>query len=600
MAAPQLPLRRKLLYAAIVTAAAVALLFGVMEAGLRLTGYGYSPHFAHRVASAGSETVWRENRWCTAPYFSPALVRRPLPFRLPTRKAPGTYRIFVLGSSAAMGDPESSFSFARVLESMLHAAYPRQSIEVVNAAITATNSHLARRIASDCAALEPDLFIVYEGHNEVIGPFGPAGVFTPFLRSEPAVRLAAWTGGTRTGQLAGAIVRRMRSGAAAPAEWGGMQMFLQQQISADDPRLETVRDRLRANLRAIAGSARDAGAPLLLCTVLTNQRDFAPFLSRHRSNLPGADLARWEAEFAAAIAAERAGDSVAAERSFRRALAIDDRHAELVFRLGRLVMQAGRDAEARQLLQRALDLDALRFRTDSSLNQVIRDVAPPSPGATLVDLAQELAATSAHGIPGDDLLYEHVHLTFRGAYEIANRLFPAVVAELARRGLASGSPQASISLAEARQRLAFTTYEQTMIGLKLLQRFDAAPFSAQANAAERIELWQRRVKTANALLGSADATETMREIYRQALALAPNDWILARNAGAMLVARGRAAEALPLLQRAAAWIDDDVDTLLALAAAHRALGQGAEANAAIGKARALEPRHPALPGAVPQ
>ena len=57
-----------------------------------------------------------------------------------------------------------------------------------------------RDIAADCARLEPDLFIVYEGNNEVIGPFGPAGVFAPFLRSETALDLARTLKRTRTAQ----------------------------------------------------------------------------------------------------------------------------------------------------------------------------------------------------------------------------------------------------------------------------------------------------------------------------------------------------------------------------------------------------------------
>jgi Flp pilus assembly protein TadD len=71
--------------------------------------------------------------------------------------------------------------------------------------------------------------------------------------------------------------------------------------------------------------------------------------------------------------------------------------------------------------------------------------------------------------------------------------------------------------------------------------------------------------------------------------------MLARNTGAMLVARQQPAEALPLLERAAAWIDDDVDTLVALGWAHHALGHAVEADTAFAKARALEPNYPNLP-----
>ena len=152
-----------------------------------------------------------------------------------------------------MGDPESSFSLARMLEAMLHAAWPQQRFEVVNAGVTAINSHLVRQYADDCARLEPDLFIVYEGHNEVIGPFGPAGVFAPFFGSERAIRLALWLKGTRTGQLFSAAGRTLAGRHDVPAEWGGMQMFLRQQIAGDDPRQS-------------AGSTRSASTSAPTCS----------------------------------------------------------------------------------------------------------------------------------------------------------------------------------------------------------------------------------------------------------------------------------------------------------------------------------------------
>jgi tetratricopeptide (TPR) repeat protein len=587
---------RLLLFAALLTSATLLLFLGGLELALRSVGYGYSPHFARSVTLPGGEKIWRENRWVTAPYFSPSLVRRPVPFRLPGKKAPGTYRIFVLGSSAAMGDPEPSFSISRTLEKMLRATYPAKNFEVINAGITAINSHLVRGIAEDCAQLEPDLFIVYEGNNEVIGPFGPVGVFTPFFRTEAIVRVAVWLKGTRTGQLVGAAVRKFRQGNKAPVDWGGMQMFLQQQIAVNDPRLDAVRALFRANLLAIADAAHAAGAHTLLCTVATNQRDFAPFLSEHRSDLKAADLARWQAAFNAAEKSARSGDLVAAESSYRAALAIDSTHAELVFQLGRLLLQTGRITEAQTLLQRALDLDTLRFRTDSSLNQVIRSLASSSNhGLEVVDLATALAARSTGGLIGDELLYEHVHPTLRGSYEIASELLPHVIAQLAQRGGTSGAPGAPLDYGEIRMRLGFTTHEQAMIALELLNRFKSPPFNTQADHASRLANWQRRADTASALLARPDALPALREIYQRALATSPGDWILARNAGAMFVARHSPAEAVTLLEQAKAEIDDDVDTLVALGWAQRALGHVTESASAFAQVRLLEPRYPGLP-----
>ena len=592
MSASALSLPRKLLYAVIVAGGFLVLLLGGLEGGLRLAGVGHSPHFFRSVTLPTGEKIWRENRWCTAPYFSEALVRRPQAVRLPAKKAPGTYRIFVLGSSAAMGDPEASFSLARMLEALLRAAYPQQRFEVVNAAITAINSNLVRGIAEDCAQLEPDLFIVYEGNNEVIGPFGPAGVFAPFLKTETGVHTAVWLKGTRTAQLLGSL----RPGASAPAEWGGMGMFLKQEIAKDDPRLEAVRANFRANLLAIAAAGRSAGASTLACTVLTNQRDFAPFLSQHRPGLTAAQLADWQVQSDLAAKLQLAGDLAGAETAYRAAYDIDDRYAESVFRFGRYALQVGRDTDARELLQRALDLDPLRFRTDSRLNQTVRDLTSTKvPQLEVVDLATTLAARSAHGIVGDELLYEHVHLTFRGTYEAACELFPWVVADLAKRGLIRTSAGIPFSLDEARVRLGYNTYEQTMIALELLQRFRKPPFIGQLDHAIRLRTWEHRIEQGQQLLARPDATPTLKEIAQKAVTLAPDDWILARNTGAMLVSRQSPADALPLLERAARWIDDDADTLVALGLAHRALGHADKAAASFARARKLEPHHPNLP-----
>jgi tetratricopeptide (TPR) repeat protein len=494
-----------------------------------------------------------------------------------------------------MGDPDASFSLARVLQTLLSAAYPRVRFEVVNAAITAINSNVDRGIASDCGRLEPDLLVLYEGNNEVIGPFGPAGVFSPFFRSEPAIRAALWAEGTRSGQLLADAARRLRNGKEVPSEWGGMQMFLSEAVEAGDPRLDLVRDHLRDNVLAIAETARRAKAPLLLCTDPVNIRDFPPFLSRHRPGLSAPDLEAWNRHFDRGKTLEESGDPGRAEPEYRAALAIDDRYAEAEFRLGRVLLAEGRAAEARDHLRRALDLDALRFRTDSGLNRAIREAAGQAPGATLVDLAADLDAQSPGGVAGNNFFYEHVHLNLAGTYAAARDLFPGVVADLIRRGLVAGPAPEPIGAGEVRLRLGFTLYEQGMIGLQLLNRFRQAPFSGQSDATERIDAWRRRIAATDRILGSPGATDALRAIGEQALRLTPGDWMLARNTGEMLVARGRPAEALPLLVLAKSWIDDDVDTLAALGWAERGVGDTAAAERDFAAARALEPRYPTLP-----
>jgi len=55
---------------------------------------------------------------------------------------------------------------------MLRHQYPKTNFEVVVPAMPAINSHVVRVIAKSCARWQADLFILYVGNNEVVGPYG--------------------------------------------------------------------------------------------------------------------------------------------------------------------------------------------------------------------------------------------------------------------------------------------------------------------------------------------------------------------------------------------------------------------------------------------
>ncbi len=556
--------------------------FGFLEGGLRLVGFGHSIHFFWDETDGKGQHWWRENRWVTAPYFPAELIRRPQVIRLPNPKPANTYRIFVLGSSAAMGDPEPAFSLARQLELLLRNAYPGIHFEVANAGITAINSHVVRALAEDCAKLQPDLFIVYEGNNEVIGPFGPGTVFSPFLGSSAAIKAGQWVKSTRSGQLMAAMARRLGPGKKKLGDWGGMQMFLKNEIDRDDPRLATTHALFRENLRAIAAAGRGAGAAVFVCTVLTNQKDFAPFVSHHRFDLTNDEKAKWQTLFDGGT-----------EEKLRAALVIDDHFAELHFRLGRLCLGYNRLVEAKAFFQQALDLDALRFRTDSKLNQVIRDLAKE--GIAVVDLAAAAEKQSPGGIVGDEFLYEHVHLNFPGTYRVACELFKNISDELIKTGKIGSAVSDVMPLAEMRRRLAYSTYEQAMIIKELQTRFSKAPFAEQSDNAARLKLYAERGEVAMRILTKPETKEGLVDFYEHALAASPGDWMLLRNAGMAYVGLGLAERALPLLERARALVEEDPDTLFALATAQQKLGQGDVAGKTFARLRELEPRYPGLP-----
>lgn len=372
-------------------------------------------------------------------------------------------------------------------------------------------------------------------------------------------------------------------------------MFLKNEIDRDDPRLTKTGELFQQNLRAIAESGRRAGAAVFVCTVLTNQKDFAPFQSRHRFGITGEEKSEWQSLFDDGLRAVEAKDDAAAETKFRSALALDDHFAELQFQLGRLCLRQNRAPEAKVFFQQALDLDSLRFRTDSRLNQKIRDLA--AEGLQVIDLAAAAEQASPQGIVGEEFLYEHVHLNFQGTYLMARELFSQVKADLVRRKLvhATDSTPELLSLAEARRELAYTTYEQAMIIKELQARFAGAPFTAQSDNAARQRIYAERSRVAARVLAQPETRDGLVALYDQALTSNPGDWLLRRNAGMALVGLGMPERALPLLLRAKGTISDDADTLFALATAQRQSGDTAASNKNFAALRELEPRYPGLP-----
>jgi hypothetical protein len=212
----------------------IPLLLLILEIGLRLVGYGHSTSL-FKPMRIGQELFLVENPDFSLRFFPPELERTPGPIKMKPQKPPGTYRIFVLGESAAMGDPEPGFGAARYLEVLLRERFPEAKFEIVNVAFTAINSHVIVPIARECSSRQGDLWIIYMGNNEMVGPFGAATVFGAKAPPVALVRLGLAIQETRVGQLLAALGRRLTSSSKTPSTWGGMQMFLNNQVPPESP-----------------------------------------------------------------------------------------------------------------------------------------------------------------------------------------------------------------------------------------------------------------------------------------------------------------------------------------------------------------------------
>jgi tetratricopeptide (TPR) repeat protein len=505
------------------------LLLGAAEFLLRVFNVGYPTDLTQPCTVKGRPAACY-NLFFPAPFFPPGMIKTPQAYAIPVDKPQGTFRIFVLGESAAMGDPDPAYSFSRYLEVMLLERFPSMSFEVVNTGSVAINSHVLLPIGEQLAKQRPDVFIIYSGNNEVVGPYGPGTALTSSGMSLPVIRSSIFVRSTRIGQLLTTV-------GTPKKEWGGMEMFLDRQVPASSPLMKYVYANFESNLRDTVVAARKSGARVIVSTVATNLKDCGPFASQHREGLSQDDLRSWSALVQQGADLENARSYDEALKVYMAALRLDDQYAELEFRIARCLSKLGNSKEAKQHFLRARDLDTLRFRADSKINDINRSVASSVPGVELVDADAIFAQQSPDAVIGGGLVYEHVHLTPEGNYLLARVMYLKIAGQLAGHPMQDSDVP---SQAECERLLAFTPHDRSRIAGEMVDRLQNPPFTNQLNHTDQL---LRLMIDAGAPDENPDQTVSE---YQWAIAKKPDDRILHYNFGLFLFNFDREAAAQQL------------------------------------------------------
>jgi tetratricopeptide (TPR) repeat protein len=524
------------------------LVLGGLEFGLRLAGYGYDTHFFRQIQINGHE-FYVPNEKFSYRFFPPALARIATPFRFSAEKATNSYRIFLLGESAANGDPDPTYGMGRYLQVLLRERYPGTEFEVIPVALTAIDSNTILPIARECVLHQGDLWLIYMGNNEMVGPFGAEtsyGLHAPGLGMIRTI-LAIKT--TRIGQLLDTLGGRLRSNASTPKQWGGMEMFTNNRLGYDDPARLRAYANFEGNLEAILGAAHQAGVPVILSTMAVNLKDCAPFASIHTAGLDTKQESAWNQFYVQGIDQEAAGSNREALALYQQAAKIDPQFADLQFRMGRCDLALTNDDQARRDFELARDYDALDFRADTRINSAIRKSADrhASQEVHLLDAADAVAQSSPHGIPGLELFFEHVHFNFAGNYLLAlnfaeqiNKLLPASITAKDAGNWASAE--------SCDHRLAVTVWDRLGVWQRVLRLVTSPPFTGQFNHDAMLKIYEAKWTEAKSLMNT-QTPEQARQMYEQALALAPEDSFLHLNFVAFLEKVGSPAKAVAEAKR---------------------------------------------------
>jgi lysophospholipase L1-like esterase len=414
-----------------ITLAIPVLFCFLLELGLRVAGFGQSYLLFIPVAEAPQ--YLRANPKAVARYIFdeskvPDVEIRPVPFL--AEKSPGAFRIFVQGESTTAGYPYGyDASLAGMLQQRLQRTFPQRDIEVITTAMAAVNSYTLLDLADEIIARQPDAILIYVGHNEYLGFLGVASAYSAG-RSRPLVLAYLALRDLRIGQLLKRGYLAVFGSEDIPPGDADTERTLMARV-VREPHIPLGSslyrrgvEQFRANLSALLARYWEAGVPVFIGTLVSNERDLKPFISGLD---PKTDAARWKELYNAGESARRAGRPEEAAAAISAAIALDDTAADAYFALGELLDDQGRSTEARRAYLAAKDRDQLRFRAPEEFNAIIRTAAADY-GARIVDVQGAFVRESRDGILGEDLLLEHVHPNLRGYFLLADAYYDALQA----------------------------------------------------------------------------------------------------------------------------------------------------------------------------
>ena len=331
---------------------------------------------------------------------NPNMVRS----RFKADKPAGEYRVFVIGSSQAMGSPYVQhnydktivlFGFIRMpntggistwLEQYLRVILPGKEIKVVNVCQDYLGIEAHLKVFKEVAALgKPDLVIILAGNNERDSPakYGAIKLYNPSRHDMEII----------SRNLDDIVGHNTRNYALAAGE--------------------------------IVSLAGEKGLKVYFATVPSNLRDWIPV------DLPLAGRSRIEdligsGKYKAALALLRGGGP--------------DNNSVRSFYTAKCYDKMGMFSEAKEYYYKAREQDKSFMRVRGAWNGVIRALSGGS--VRVIDLERIISSYAKDGIPGEDLFHDHCHFKLR-----ANMLAAREFAKFYIRD--NGLPETEVAKIEA-------------------------------------------------------------------------------------------------------------------------------------------------------
>lgn len=397
-------------------------LLAIIELALRAADYGQTyPLFVDAKSQPGYLQPNEEviNRFFAKPQFAPN-VSPDTQFFL-KEKPRDSYRIVVQGGSTAAGFPFGRWgSLSGMLQQRFKRLYPEKHIEIINTAMASVNTYSLLDFIDEIIAIEPDLVLIYAGHNEYLGVMGVGSAFAS-KGGRPATLLYLKLKEYKLYRLVESIYYRFfaTSSAVEVDERTLMaKVAKEKEIPLGSELYQQGVSQFSGNLDLLLSKYQKANVNVLLGNLASNEKDQIPFSAI--DIVTPKLVSRWS-RFSNTQRNDRIEILQAQINGSNK-----EKDAVLHYELAVHLLNEGKHDVARQHFLKAKDKDLLRFRAPEDFNVIIQEMAEKY-DYSLVDVQGNLREDSQDTIIGSTQMLEHLHPTARGYFLLADAYVDKII-----------------------------------------------------------------------------------------------------------------------------------------------------------------------------
>ena len=396
------------------------ILLGMLEVLLRMAGL-FRPEPLFLESYQSGKEVYQLNPYVARRYFNPKKIVIPTlyPETFEKKKSPNSYRIFCLGESSMAGFPfDYQVPFPQQLKQLLSRAYPENRFEVINFGLSAINSFSVLDLLPEILEKQPDLLLIYLGHNEFYGVYGSASTFS--LGENGAwIRFYLQLQKLRLLQMLKTGLQSLSSSQVENSREINLmeQVIADKQILYQSGKYQRTLLNFKKNLQIIYKKCSEKNIPVMIGDLVSNINDLVPFGSQFTTadSVERKLVLRYLEQGDSLL---NAGQILQSLQNIQLALQTDSGYAQSWYRLGKTWLVLPDSQQAFFHLAGARDRDAIRFRASGDVNRIIQKISHQYQ-QPLVELEQLFRRHSPLGLIGNQLICDHLHPNPQGYYLMA-------------------------------------------------------------------------------------------------------------------------------------------------------------------------------------